>query len=960
MRTTRKGLFLLAALALLPLPSTAQKFFPDDPLNEDLPPAPTRDVNNRALSDLWSMFENLFAKPGERHPGHGVIPAQAINTMGEVLDGPWFVNRHWKKRMTADELTAGPGNDDPPSVARPWQVLTVKRYDVRPGMFIADADNQVYLLHFDPPGRLELATAASMVASRVYYALGYWVPQNYIVYFGRSQLSASREGEDINAVGKAKKLLEDDIDLFLAKVAVDPRRGYRAVATKVPPGQPVGPYSFYGMRTDDPNDIYAHEHRRDQRGLFVYSAWLANNWIRPLATFDFLVEENGLSFIRHYIVDFFSSLGSGFENVKEPREGHETWFDWNESVRNFIGFGFFYSPRWQRADYPGVRSVGRLEYEVFNPEDWMPNTHLASLANHLPDDDLWASRNIMSFTDDDIRALVKAGQYSDRRAEEWIAKCLIERRNKIGRAFFSKVLPLDDFRVEDAELKFEHLAVRYGLEPEPSYRIQWTVFNNFSREHTPIPGASNRRLPPEILRADAGAYFAARVSTGEYGKSLDVFVRKEEAAIRVVGVDRNWAGKVVAERSSRKQGRRSRYEDLDGKRKELFDLFTKEYNEKTGFHITPEDYFESLSISERTTFDAVTHALMKTELTDKDGASFGTALDLVTGINRIAGQYYGRQGDEQFRVYVRLREGAKEMLDKSQQYFRERDNAVYHVGYPVNFRQTGKVPTTQISMAEDGSGADIDVDYRSSKMPEAMWNGHLSSANSDVRAGNNYQRHNNRWSGLVAWWQRIFGDLPPEEPADAATLLARTPPPANVMPMPPNRASGQDIPQLEDAVLEFLGDWLVRQNTAEALEFVSDEALPCVGLVPNQAAITKATRKAMRQLLASVADRLGDAESLSYLIEAVRPWGPNVHNLGHRFAAEFSLVEVSDSLGESFLCRNREGRFQPGTRGEPRFGTYFGAIFRAKNPIMEQGALGLLWKKEGGRWQIVSYDVFGE
>jgi hypothetical protein len=248
----------------------------------------------------------VVGKPGEHHPGHGVIPSQAINTMGEVLDGPWFVNRHWKKRMTADELTSGPGNDDPPSVVRPWQVLTVKRYDVRPGMFIADADNQLYLLHFDPPGRLELATGASMVASRAYYALGYWVPENYIVYFHRSQVSASPEGEDINAVGIAKKLLEDDIDLFLTKVAVDPQRGYRAVATKVPRGEPVGPYSFYGVRTDDPNDIYAHEHRRDQRGLFVYSAWLANNWIRPLATFDFLVEENGLSFIRHYIVDFLA------------------------------------------------------------------------------------------------------------------------------------------------------------------------------------------------------------------------------------------------------------------------------------------------------------------------------------------------------------------------------------------------------------------------------------------------------------------------------------------------------------------------------------------------------------------------------------------------------------------------------------------------------------------------------
>ncbi len=102
-------------------------------------------------------------------------------------------------------------------------------------------------------------------------------------------------------------------------------------------------------------------------------------------------------------------------------------------------------------------------------------------------------------------------------------------------------------------------------------------------------------------------------------------------------------------------------------------------------------------------------------------------------IDRISGHQQGRQGDEQFRLYVRLREGARETLEKSRQFVRSRENTVYHAGFPVDFRQAGKMPTLQISMSEDGTKADIDVDYRSSKMPEAMWNGHLSSANSDVQ-----------------------------------------------------------------------------------------------------------------------------------------------------------------------------------------------------------------------------------
>ena len=41
---------------------------------------------------------------------------------------------------------------------------------------------------------------------------------------------------------------------------------------------------------------------------------------------------------------------------------------------------------------------------------------------------------------------METGEYSDPRTTEWIVKCLIERRNKIEQAWFSRVLPLDKFR----------------------------------------------------------------------------------------------------------------------------------------------------------------------------------------------------------------------------------------------------------------------------------------------------------------------------------------------------------------------------------------------------------------------------------------------------------------------------------------------------------------------------------
>ena len=99
--------------------------------------------------------------------------------------------------------------------------------------------------------------ALEMIGSRIFHALGYLVAEHHLVYFDRAQLVADPEGEDINAVGRSEPLDEENIDLFLEKVPRDPAKGYRAVAISVPKGvqKLLGPYQFYGTRSDDPNDV---------------------------------------------------------------------------------------------------------------------------------------------------------------------------------------------------------------------------------------------------------------------------------------------------------------------------------------------------------------------------------------------------------------------------------------------------------------------------------------------------------------------------------------------------------------------------------------------------------------------------------------------------------------------------------------------------------------------------------
>ena len=972
-RTSQAAALGLILIGMMSTPIWAQKFYPDDPLEVEPPPMATPDPGVRGLSDLLEFFSNTFGEPGERHPEIGVIPAGAVNTLGEVMDSSWYTNRHGKRRLSSGELVRGPGDGQPPLQDEPWRVLTVKQFGNRPGVLMVDSQQQMYLLRFDPPGYLEMSTGAEMVSSKIFYALGYNVLENYIVYFPRTQMVASEAGEEITSMGDRRDLTEKDIDSFLKTVAVDRQRGYRAVATRVPVDwdKLVGNFQFFNTRSDDPNDIVPHEHRRDLRGLFVFAAWLNHNWILPTSTVDVLVVENDIPFIRHFLIDFTTTLGSGHKRPKTVREGNETMWDQGPTVKNIIGLGFF-TPRWMRAGYPNLRSVGRFEYETFDPEKWTANQRLAPFENRLPDDTYWAAKQVMAFSDENLRALVSTGQYSDPAAAAWIVRSLAGRRDRIGEAYFPKVLPLDNFRVENDELVFDDLAVVHGFASQRDYSVNWSKLDNQSEEHTEISTAlGERQLPDTVRMAPEGSYFAARLTEWDsprYARSLPedaemnttVFLRKESDGFNVVGIDRQWPGKQIADPALEEDIGISIFGDLEPAQQVLVEGYTAAFNERSGRDLNTQEYFDSMSVSERTTYDAVTHALMNSTLTDEEGNDLGTALDLVNGVERIAGQYYGRGGDQQFRLYAFLVPGAKETLEKSKEFFLGHENTVYHAGYPESYRQEGDVPNIQFSISEDETKADIDVDYRSSKMPGAMFNGHLTSANSDVRAGDNHDRHNNRWGGLVAWWQEIYGDLARKKTEGKADLLSASKRQIEEE-LPPNRPPGAPIAEVYEATQEFLTDWLVRQDVDEALEFLSDQSLACLNTDDrpgDEVLRTDQARRLLSELMEALNDEMGDRDNLAEAVEAVMPVDPTVRMIQHAYEGDFGVGEMMVRHAERYLCESIPA--SPGTPvPQPTdYGIYWGALFRFKLEGDQGGVLGLLWKKENNNWRIVSYEAF--
>jgi hypothetical protein len=446
---------------------------------------------------------------------------------------------------------------------------------------------------------------------------------------------------------------------------------------------------------------------------------------------------------------------------------------------------------------------------------------------------------------------------------------------------------------------------------------------------------------------------AALINAGNLAMTVTVYLRRDADGFRVVGVDRGWPGKNIVVPPPPPRGAQREFDDLAPRQKDLFGTYVQEYNGARNSQYTAEQVFARLTVSEQTTFYGHSHAAMHSPLTDRNGASMGTVIGCIAAVDRIAGQYTGKGGDEQFRLFVRLKPDTKEILDKSREFFAEEENTTYHIGYPHSYRQNGKEPNMQVSISEDGLRGDIDVDYRSSHSPQSLFNGHITAANSDVRAGDNPKAHNLRWPGLISWWQQIYGKLADGVPKEVDLMnIDRMAPPT---PLPPDRPSGASPDKIEDAAQEFLTDWLVRRQYDQALEFLSTRAYACLNVTKDakgRPLDAPAARKELGALMTLATKRVGVKTDLTSAIVAFQPRNPNQVVLDQRFRREFTVGPLSAAVARPYFC-NPASVPPEGPGAE-----YYGVIFSFR--VEGGGTLGLLWFRENGKWKIVSYQPLNQ
>jgi hypothetical protein len=544
----RRGVAVIAALILAvgsAAFSATPHFYPDDPIwsDDDRAFDASKVV---AIEDTngYDFVVNTFSAPGERRD----VRALNVNTVDEVPDSSWFTNRIGRGDMTAADVVRGPDRVERVSLDG-WVVSGGKGSGVQPGFRMTDPAGQLYQIEVDPPSNPELASGAEMIGTAFYHAIGYNTVDVYLAEIDRAALVISERAtirDPLN--GKRRRLKKYDLDEVFERAARGAGGRYRVLVSRFASGKPLGNFRYYGTRPDDPNDIVPHEHRRELRGARVFGAWLNHDDSRGINSLDMLETVGGRAWVKHYMFDFGSILGSGTVYAQRHRPGNEYIFEPRPGWVTLATLGAYVRP-WMVIDYPDVPpSVGRFEAKAFDPLKWKPEYPNAAFENMRADDAFWAARIVARFTDEMIGAVVRKAQYSDPRAGEYITQALIARRDKVLAAWLNHVCPaVDPALAAGGALTFTNAAVAArAAGPAESYQLQWFRFDNASSTRTPVGGrdtvaAPAGRAPAGLL--DSGEYVGVEVTAVHpqrpgWARPAAFFFRRGGSAWTLVGVER--------------------------------------------------------------------------------------------------------------------------------------------------------------------------------------------------------------------------------------------------------------------------------------------------------------------------------------------------------------------------------------------------------------------------------------
>ena len=531
--------------AITDVRSAAPRFYPDDPITvDDDRQVDVGEVDEVELDDYYDFLENSLGTPGDRSN----IRALNVNTLDEVPDSSWFTNRIGRHEISLAELVRGPDRADV-RLGADWTIVRGKNRGFHPGFRAidrSDPSRTVYQLEVDPPRHPEMASGAEVIGTAFYHAFGYHTVEVYLAEIDPAALEISPEATIRDANGR-RPFVRNDLDEILKNAARLPNGRIRVTAERFREGEDVGRFEYHGTRADDPNDIHPHEHRRELRGSRVFAAWLNHDDSRAVNTMVMRHVDSGRGYLKYYMVDFGSLLGSATRFPNAAPSGREYTLAARPSLLTLLSFGVYVRPWLRVPDPPAPPAVGRFSAEGFDPRTWVAEYPKAAFENMRADDAFWAARIVARFSNDAIRTIVAKGRYSDPAAAETLTAALIKRRDRIKEVWLTGINPIVNVNLSpQGELHFENAVLAYDVGGRPEgYTIRWSRYDNATDAHTTVGDdvmVTGTRASAPVALLTGADYVSVSIATRHPAfpawRPVQVYFRRTATGWQTVGVDR--------------------------------------------------------------------------------------------------------------------------------------------------------------------------------------------------------------------------------------------------------------------------------------------------------------------------------------------------------------------------------------------------------------------------------------
>jgi hypothetical protein len=433
--------------------------------------APRQDPNPL----IWDGLDNLLFRPLSESLGVvGSGESVDVNSLDEVPDSSWFTNRLGVHAMTLRELDIGRCSPDllldgATAADGSWIIDKGKGEGATDGFRVSIPGKGKYLFKADDADSPERGSAAQTVGTRIYHAVGYFVPCEQVVYFRPSVftlLPGLRRKHNFEAeedFGRAQ------LDAIFAH---SPRRGefVRMQASSWLPGYNLGGFQYQGTRADDPSDVIPHENRRELRAKRLVNAWIDRFDDRRGNTIDaWIVDGKGApdgspGHVIHNSLDTSEALGSlyDYEDISR-RLGYSYMWDWGDVGTDFVLLGTR-TNIWDAVQQkPGKELFAYINVKDFQPDKWKNEYPIAAFSRMTERDGAWMARVLSRFTPPMVKELAALADYTSPEDTAYLEEVLEGRLQKILERYLTRLSPISDLHVEGSSLCGTDLAERRNL-----------------------------------------------------------------------------------------------------------------------------------------------------------------------------------------------------------------------------------------------------------------------------------------------------------------------------------------------------------------------------------------------------------------------------------------------------------------------------------------------------------------